>query len=301
MAIKKSLKNKIRINSIANRFIIAARLAVIPNKKNDYRPHLIRRYGLVALACIVIGLQLGYNGETNGSVLGDKTNITINSLVEQTNQARNQAGAAALVPSGKLNQAAYLKAQDMFADQYWSHNAPDGTMPWKWLSDVGYDYNEAGENLAMNYNTTENVMKAWMNSPEHRDNILKVSYQEVGFAIASGTLNNRPTTIVVALYAVPAQVAGVSTQKTFNEAAPSSQKGILSDLLIAFRFITPAAMAGLALLAFAVIVSASAHTYRDKLPKKIRKSWYRHHGIFKILGLVVFSAAIVYLCNSGQI
>jgi len=298
---KNNLKKKQVLSvSIFERIRNLIRLAVVPHKNNDYRPHLIRRYGLVTVIFTVIGLQVGYYSTTNASVLGDKTDITINALFEQTNQVRLQANIPSLNQSIKLNQAAYLKAQDMFADQYWSHNAPDGTLPWKWMGDIGYDYSEAGENLAMNYTTTSDVMEAWMNSPEHKENVLRDSYQDVGFAVVSGTLDNRPTTIVVALYAVPAQVAGAST-KTFTEATPDSQAGFLTNAFSLLQFITPAAMAGLLILAFTVIVSASAHTYRDKLPKKLRKSWYRNHGVYKIFVLAIVGSAIIYLCNGGQI
>ncbi|PKL31707.1 hypothetical protein CVV43_01095 [Candidatus Saccharibacteria bacterium HGW-Saccharibacteria-1] len=293
-------KNK-QSESIIDRLKNTYKLLAVPHAKNEYRPHLIRGYGLVAIVFLAVGLQFGYNGVASGSVLGDKTDITINSLLEATNKIRSDNSKSELTLSAKLNKAANLKAQDMFADQYWSHNAPDGTLPWKWLGDVGYDYSEAGENLAMNYSLTANVMKAWMNSPEHRENVLKDSYQEVGFSIVSGTLNNKPTTIIVALYAVPAQVAGANTQKVFTEATPSSRNGIVASMISVFQFVTPAAMASLALLAFAVIVSASAHTYRDKLPKKLRKSWRKHHGLFKIIGLVIFGLAILLLYNSGQI
>lgn len=293
-------KNK-QSESIIDRIKNTYKLLAVPHVKNEYRPHLIRGYGLVAIVFLAVGLQFGYNGVASGSVLGDKTDITINSLLEATNKIRSDNSKSELTLSAKLNKAANLKAQDMFADQYWSHNAPDGTLPWKWLGDVGYDYSEAGENLAMNYSLTANVMKAWMNSPEHRENVLKGSYQEVGFSIVSGTLNNKPTTIIVALYAVPAQVAGANTQKVFTEATPSSRNGIVASMISVFQFVTPAAMASLALLAFAVIVSASAHTYRDKLPKKLRKSWRKHHGLFKIIGLVIFGLAILLLYNSGQL
>ena len=53
----------------------------------------------------------------------------------------------------KLNEAAQLKAQDMFRYNYWAHTSPRGVEPWKWLGDVGYTYSIAGENLAKNYPT----------------------------------------------------------------------------------------------------------------------------------------------------
>lgn len=293
-------KKPVNDNSFLMKIVKQARLVIVPHKKNDYRPHLIRRYGIIAIIFTVIGLQIGYNSTTKAAVLGAETEVTIASLVEQTNQTRLKYALPKLTNSAKLNQAAFLKAQDMFADQYWSHNAPDGTMPWKWLGDVGYDYNQAGENLAMNYATTSDIMKAWMNSPEHKSNVLNANYQEVGFAIVNGVLNDKPATIVVALYALPAQVAGASTQKTFTEADTNSESNFLTKMSSGFYFITPAAMAGLAIVAFAVIVSASAHTYRDKLPKKMRKSWYRHHGIIKIFILAFVGLMVVYFCNGGQ-
>lgn len=299
--IKISKKKNKQSKSIIDRLKNAYKLLAVPHAKNEYRPHLIRSYGLVAIVFLTVGLQFGYNGVVSGSVLGDKTDITINSLLEATNKIRSDNSKSELILSAKLNKAANLKAQDMFLDQYWSHNAPDGTLPWKWLGDAGYDYSEAGENLAMNYNLTANIMKAWMNSPEHRENVLKDSYQEVGFSIVSGTLNNKPATIIVALYGVPAQVAGANTQKVFTVATPSSRNGIVASMISVFQFVTPAAMASLALLAFAVIVSASSHTYRDKLPKKLRKSWRKHHGLFKIIGLVAFGLVILLLYNIGQI
>lgn len=289
---KKSIKIK--------RFKDSVRLLIVPNKKNEYQPHLIRRYGLVAILFLVFGVQIGYNGFSNGSVLGDRTDISINSLLEQTNQKRVENGKQALTLNAKLNKAANLKAQDMFRDQYWAHNAPDGTLPWKWFGDVSYDYSEAGENLAMNYSLTANVVKAWMNSPEHRENLLKVDYHEVGFAIMSGTLNGKATTIIVAMYGTPAEVAGASTKKVFIEAT-SSQASIFARISSMFQFVTPAALAALALLAFAAIVSASAHTYRDKLPKKIKKSWRKYHGIIKIVSLLLVGLVILLVYSCGQL
>ena len=56
---------------------------------------------------------------------------------------------------------------------------------------MGYYYQYAGENLAMNfYNATE-AFNAWMNSPLHRENILNKNYTETGIAVLTTTM---PTT-----------------------------------------------------------------------------------------------------------
>ena len=297
----KTNKTKKQIKLVVKRVKQGLKLAIVPHKKNDYRPHLIRRYGLMAIVFVVIGLQLGYNGATTGNVLGRESDVTINSLLEQTNQTRSRAGEPNLIINDKLNQAAYLKAQDMFAKQYWAHNSPDGTEPWKWLGDVGYNYNEAGENLAKNFTSTNGVMTAWMDSPEHKANILKDSYSDVGFAVVSGELDGEPTSLVVALYGLPADTAVAGVHTSFAEAAPVGQVNILTQFAIATQSFTPAVMGGLTLIAFAIVVATIAHTYRRKLPRSLWKSWYRHHGLYKAAGLMSLAITVIFMYGGGQI
>ena len=46
-----------------------------------------------------------------------------------------------------------------------------------------------------------------MNSPSHRENILRKDYSEVGFATANGLLNGEETTIVVQMFGKPLPVS----------------------------------------------------------------------------------------------
>lgn len=276
------------------------KLAVIPHKDNDYRPHLIRRYGLVILILIITGLQLGYNKIFTGDVLGRQANITISSLLENTNQERVKVGIKPLKINDQLDKAAYLKAQDMFNDQYWAHVAPDGTEPWKWFGDVGYNYNAAGENLAKNFTTTNAIMFAWMNSPEHKVNVLNNDYQDVGFAVVNGNLGGKSTSLVVALYGSPATTATLGSERSFA-AVETDKTSLLTQFGIAIQSISPALIGALTLIALAMIASLFAHIYRKKLPKKLRQSWYRHHGLYKGIGLISFGLLLIFLSSCGQL
>ena len=276
-------------------------LAIVPQRKNGYRPHLIRRYGLAMLICVVIGLQFVYNGATTGNVMGIQSDITISSLLSQTNQSRAQAGRATLNINNKLVKAAYLKAQDMFDKQYWAHNAPNGTQPWKWFGDVGYNYDMAGENLARGFTSTGAVMTAWLNSPEHKANILKNGYQDVGFAIVSGELDGQSTSLVVALYGLSAESAVAGAQTSLAEVASTGQINPLTQFAVAIQSVTPATIGGLILLALAIIVAFSAHINRRKLTKSLRQSWYRHHGFYKMAGLMTFGMIVLLMYGGGQI
>jgi len=294
-------KKKHHTKNVVSTTLQIAKLLFIPHYANNYRPHIIRHYGIAIVLASVIGLQLGYGLITTGDVLGQQTNITINSLLDQTNKNRVNSNEAPLRLNTKLNQAAYLKAQDMFADQYWAHNSPDGTEPWKWFGDVGYNYSEAGENLAKNFITTDAVMTAWLNSPEHKANILNSNYMEVGFAVVSGDLEGKPASIVVALYGMPTNNVLSESDGVVNPAVSSTDGNISTKFGIAISSITPPLMVGLVMIVVTMFTALASHGHRHKLPKFIRNTWRRHHGLYKAAGLAVFALVIVFVSSIGQI
>jgi hypothetical protein len=94
----------------------------------------------------------------------------------------------------------------MVNNNYWSHDSPAGETPWQFIVASGYQYNEAGENLAYGFSSADSVLDAWMHSPEHRANVLDNDYSEVGFGVAQSPnfTGHGPETIVVAMYGTPA-------------------------------------------------------------------------------------------------
>jgi len=294
-------KKKITPKSFLDVTLNVAKLLLVPHHANNYKPHIIRNYGIILLLAAIIGAQFGYNAIKTGDVLGRQADITANSLLEQTNKVRAQNGEQPLVLNDKLGQAAYLKVTDMFSDQYWAHDAPDGTAPWKWFGDVGYNYDSAGENLAKNFSTTSATMEAWMNSSSHRDNILNPNYSEVGFAIMDGTLSGKPASLVVALYGTPAPVAVAGARTPVNSAVASGDVGILAQMGVAIRSMSPVLLVGLGVVILAMFVALISHGHRNKLPKSIRKSWRRHSGLYKGAGLAVVALVLIFISSGGQI
>ena len=127
-------------------------------------------------------------------------------LSDLTNQERQTQNLPVLIVSPKLNEAAQMKANDMATKGYFSHTSPDGKTPWYWLEQVGYNYQYAGENLAVNFTDSKDVTDAWMASPEHRANIVKGNYTEVGTGVASGMYQGREAIFVAQDYANPMPV-----------------------------------------------------------------------------------------------
>lgn len=125
-------------------------------------------------------------------------------VVEQTNRERQTDQLSGLRRNEQLDRAATLKATHMATQGYFAHYSPDGTSPWHWFDEVGYTYAHAGENLAVHFKDSRALVKAWMDSPTHRANIMNGVYQEIGVGTAEGEFQGHKTIFVVQLFGTPA-------------------------------------------------------------------------------------------------
>jgi uncharacterized protein YkwD len=124
-------------------------------------------------------------------------------LDDMANTTRLDMRLGGLKTNPLIVEAAQMKANDMARRGYFAHTSKDGKTPWYWLDEVGYKYDYAGENLAVNFGESKDVHDAWMNSPSHRANLLKSNYTEIGTAVATGTYKGGPAVFVVEFYGRP--------------------------------------------------------------------------------------------------
>jgi hypothetical protein len=108
-----------------------------------------------------------------------------------------------LKESPTLNNAAKQQALAMVLHNYFAHISPEGVTPWFWFKSNGYSYRYAGENLAIDFLGSSDVVNAWMNSLGHRQNILNDKYQEIGVAVVQGMIDGQNTTVVVQMFGAP--------------------------------------------------------------------------------------------------
>ncbi len=132
------------------------------------------------------------------------SNLTVNRVVEFTNKHRDQNGLAPLHLNSKLSAAAEAKIDDMFAQQYFEHQSPDGKNPADIISEANYEYIVVGENLALgSFKDDETLVQAWMDSPGHRANILKDKFLEIGVAVRKGEFEGKPVWLAVQEFGSP--------------------------------------------------------------------------------------------------
>ncbi len=153
-------------------------------------------------------------------ILGYATQINPSDIISLTNEERSKSGAGPVTVNSQLNQAAAAKAADMFANNYWAHTSPKGVEPWFFVSQSGYKYQHAGENLARDFSSASSIVSAWMNSPTHKKNLLDGRYTDIGVAVVDGFINGVETTLVVQLFGTP-QPSSTANQSITQLVAPA--------------------------------------------------------------------------------
>lgn len=116
--------------------------------------------------------------DTKNAILSSEEEEVLNLI----NIERQKEGLSELKASSELQEVAKLKAEDLVNNNYFSHTSPILGTPFEMLKNEGVMYKYAGENLAGN-ETGVKAVKAWMNSPAHKDNILDSDYEYTGIAV----------------------------------------------------------------------------------------------------------------------
>ncbi|MCX5385939.1 CAP domain-containing protein [Streptomyces sp. NBC_00083] len=107
---------------------------------------------------------------------------TVMSLV---NQEREQVGCSPVAADPSLGSLATAFSDDMAARGFFDHTDPDGRTPWDRAAKAGVQ-GLGGENIARGQADAKAVMAAWMNSPDHRANILNCQYKSLGVGVHFG-------------------------------------------------------------------------------------------------------------------
>lgn len=190
-------------------------------KAGDYALDSFQRFALGGMLVLTLLTFIGANlhahlWQTSRWLV---STVLPSAVVELTNEERADESLKPLRRSATLDTAARMKAQHMAKNEYFSHYAPDGTSPWYWFDQSGYKYVHAGENLAIHFTDSSEVVDAWMDSPTHRANIVNGNFTEIGVGTAKGTYQGYDTVYVVQLFGAPA-----ATPVVKSAAVPTPEK-----------------------------------------------------------------------------
>lgn len=101
-------------------------------------------------------------------------------VYDLTNSIRKRHNIPILSWSSTAARAACKHSVDMAVNKCFSHYDPYNKNPGDRLKEEGIDYQSIGENIIAGYENAIVASHAWFNSQEHRDNILNISYRNLG-------------------------------------------------------------------------------------------------------------------------
>jgi uncharacterized protein YkwD len=138
------------------------------------------RRNLLATAAVV---AVSTAATVSGALVQLESEELMPALLAAHNKERAQKKLPQLSIDLKLTAAARVHALDMAKNHFMAHEGSDESLPAARVKKQGYKYRSLGENVARGMNSVESVMKVWMESKQHRDNILG-SYSDIGMAVA---------------------------------------------------------------------------------------------------------------------
>lgn len=212
----------------------------IPHQGNNFIPHALqsRRLAFYAVSTLVIKamlvtviLMMPIEAWLTPDVLSQYGK----KIISLTNEVRVRQRLPELKEDATLNRAANAKAEDMLINQYFDHVSPKKVGLQYWLKKIGYDYNVAGENLAMGFSSPEEVVNAWTKSRTHYENLIDPEYKEIGIGMVSGAFESQDTTLVAQFFGEksvkkvePVKLAAL-TDKNIKKVVKSDKKRVVVE------------------------------------------------------------------------
>jgi uncharacterized protein YkwD len=172
-----------------------------------------RALPLIALAALLAALALPAAATPATSHRSASLSSLDAGVLQQLNKVRAEHHLAPLALSAALTASSAQHSREMAVDGYFEHASHDGTVFWKridrWYPQAGFHYWSVGENLLWASPDVDPAaaLKLWMNSPEHRANILSPRWHQIGVAAvhvadAPGTFQGQPVTIITTDFGV---------------------------------------------------------------------------------------------------
>lgn len=106
------------------------------------------------------------------------------------NQERSKRGLGKLRSHTKLRAAAERHSENMVAKRFFDHVSPGGSTMVARISNAGYNgWASLGENIGWGSGhlaTPRAIVRGWMKSSGHKENLLRPRFREIGIGVAFG-------------------------------------------------------------------------------------------------------------------
>lgn len=168
----------------------------IASESNNYRPPALSYKAFLIYGLLMLLLRL-----LLGTLPVHSAAVESQTLMDLINSERSSRNLNTLIIHPSLTIAANQKSQDMIDRDFFAHIDPDGNYVWPKIIAAGYgQYKILGENLAVDFLTSEGMVKAWLDSPTHRANLLHADFLEQGLVALYGDFQGRYANLTTSLF-----------------------------------------------------------------------------------------------------
>lgn len=188
---------------------------------------------VLALTCLTAALSVSAGaGAAAGaaSTPTERLGQLDQQVLTEVNRTRVAHGLQRLVVSSGLQRAAEAHSRQMLDRGFFAHDTPGGLPFGKrvriYYPSDGFTTWSAGENLLYSTAgiTAAAAVKAWLRSPEHRENMLSPNWREVGVAslrarVAGGAFGGGSTVVVTMEFGARSGKSPASTLEVTSRAA----------------------------------------------------------------------------------
>jgi hypothetical protein len=196
-------------------------------KKHKFKHFRFIIPGVILLISIVIIIIFNINHKSstqknvnkNAPETNAPTILNKEDFVKMVNSERNKQGTGGLSNDEKLDKAAFNRANDMLAKDYYDTTTGD---PWSFVNQVDYQYSTVSTlyyHVTVGSMRTNEVFRWFMDSPDNKERLLSSNYSSVGYGLATNSVGSS----VMVLYLANPRIS--STQSVNPAAPPSSTYG----------------------------------------------------------------------------
>ncbi|ONI43729.1 hypothetical protein AN640_06160 [Candidatus Epulonipiscium fishelsonii] len=139
-----------------------------------------KRFLIIGLATMILIPTANVQANLLTPVEAIQNEVIIAQMLDYINVERARVGAGPLQLDVQLIQVAQAKSEDMHAHKILSHTSPTYGSVANLLRYFDVNYTKMGENIAQGQPAVHTVMRAWMNSPGHKANILNPRFTHIG-------------------------------------------------------------------------------------------------------------------------
>ena len=139
--------------------------------------------GVFGAPVIYIATHIGASGVLSQAYGG--TTLSSDSLLTKINKVRQDNNLQELEDNSELAKIAYERAVYIITSNEFAHQSSEGIKWIDFIENSNVVYKTAGENLAKNYKRGDEVVKEWMASPAHKENIINEGYNITGISVVN--------------------------------------------------------------------------------------------------------------------